>query len=109
VIAVTENADGVILPVWAKPGARYDGMDEVREGALVVSVNAIPEDDKANAAIIDVLARGLNLRKAQIQLLSGATSRRKRFLVAGVTSSDLIARIDAALTPTIYDPSDPTA
>lgn len=108
-IAVTENADGTILPVWAKPGSRYDCMDEIREGALVVSVTAVPEDGKANEAIIDVLSRNLNIHKRQFQLLSGATSRRKRFLVTQIKASDLIARIDAALTPTIYDPTDPVA
>jgi uncharacterized protein YggU (UPF0235/DUF167 family) len=106
-IAVTPHASGSILPIWVKPGARSNSLDDVHDGALVVSVTAAPEGGKANEAIVDVLAKNLNLRRTQFQLLSGATARKKRFLITGIRREDLIARIEAALTPTIYDPADP--
>jgi uncharacterized protein (TIGR00251 family) len=106
-IAVTAHALGAVLPVWAKAGARFNAMDEVREGALVVSVTAPPEDGKANAAIVDVLAQNLNLPRSRFQVVSGAGSRQKRILVEGIRPEDLVARIEAVLTPTIYDPGDP--
>jgi uncharacterized protein (TIGR00251 family) len=106
-IAVTSHASGAILPVWAKPGSKTNALDDTREGAVVVSVTAVPESGKANEAIIEVLAKTLNLRRAQFEIISGATSRNKRVLVTGVRPEELIARVEAALTPTIYDPSGP--
>lgn len=104
---VTPHPSGAVLSVWARPGARTNSMDEIREGSVVVSVTAQPQDGEANEAIIEVLARNLGLRKAQFQLLRGGASRKKFIHVSGIQAEDLAARIEAALTPTLYDPNDP--
>jgi uncharacterized protein YggU (UPF0235/DUF167 family) len=62
-----------------------------------VAVTAAPERGRANAAIAAVLAEALGCRASQIVLLSGETAREKRFLVAGLSAADLLARITAAL------------
>jgi uncharacterized protein YggU (UPF0235/DUF167 family) len=72
-----------------------------------VSITAPPEHGKANAAIVEVLAENLNLRRVQIQLVSGATAKIKKFLVRGVTVEDLTSRIENALTPTVFESPDP--
>ena len=66
-----------------------------RAGALRVAVTAPPEKGKANAAIGAVLAESLGCRSSQIALISGETSRQKRFLVIGVTPDDLRRRLAA--------------
>src|SRR3954451_19025638 len=101
-IAVQPHADGSILPVRAKPGAKANAVMEPHGGALRVSVTAAPEAGKANAAIAELLAEALNIKKARITLLTGETSRNKRFLIEGLTPDDLFARIDAALQPTLF-------
>jgi uncharacterized protein (TIGR00251 family) len=106
-IAVTEHAEGAVLPVRAKAAARVNDLVEERDGVLVVSVTAPPEHGKANAAIVEVIAENLNLRRAQIELVSGKTAKIKKFLVRGVTVDDLVSRIEAALTPTIFESPDP--
>jgi uncharacterized protein (TIGR00251 family) len=106
-IAVKPHAEGSILPVWAKPGAKADALLDEREGALVVAIKAPPVDGKANEAIIDVLSESLNWKRSRIRLVSGDSSRTKRFLIAGLGPDDLLARIDAALTPTMFEPQDP--
>ncbi|MBX6314288.1 MAG: DUF167 domain-containing protein [Isosphaeraceae bacterium] len=106
-IAVQPHAQGAILPVRARPGAKADALLDEFDGALRVSVTAPPDRGRANEAIVVVLSEALNLRRSQITLLSGETSRSKRFLIRGLSPEDLLARIDAALTPTIYEPPDP--
>lgn len=106
-IDVTDNADGAILPVRAKPNSRSEGLVDAVDGALRVAVHAAPERGKANEAIIRVLAETLKLRKSQISLLSGETAKQKRFLVVGISATDLLNRIEAALEPTVYEPPDP--
>jgi uncharacterized protein len=56
---------------------------------LKVAVHAAPEKGKANAAIIEVLAEKLGLKRSQIHLISGETTPKKTVLIEGVTVSVL--------------------
>lgn len=103
-IDIRDTPDGPILEVRAKPGAKLDALIDEFDGALRVSVVAAPEGGKANEAIVRVLAGSLNVRKSQITLISGETSRQKRFLFTGLTSAELRSRISAAIDPTVFEP-----
>jgi uncharacterized protein len=92
-IAITPHSGGVVLPVLAHPGAKHTGIMGERSGALRVAVNAQPEKGKANVAIQSVLAEALACRASQITLLSGETSRRKRFLIGGINADELTRRL----------------
>jgi uncharacterized protein (TIGR00251 family) len=88
-IQIAEHAQGCILPVRAQPGARKAGILGEYAGALKVAVTAPPEDGRANKALAELLARTLNLKRSQVKLLSGETSREKRFIVGGIAKSKL--------------------
>jgi uncharacterized protein (TIGR00251 family) len=96
-IKLSEHPEGVLLPVRDQPGASKNGIRGEQDGALKVAVTQIAEKGKANAALIDALAKGLNLKRSQIELVSGETQRAKQFLIRGVALTDLAARIAAAL------------
>jgi uncharacterized protein (TIGR00251 family) len=96
-IDLTVHAQGTVLAVHAQPGAKRNAVLGTRAGALRVAVTAPPEQGKANAAIGAVLAASLGCRSSQIALIAGETSRRKRFLVIGVTLDDLRRRLAAAI------------
>jgi uncharacterized protein (TIGR00251 family) len=89
VIELEPHAEGVILPLRAQPGAKRNEIRGEQEGMLKVSVTQIAEKGKANKALLEVLAKGLGLRKSQVALLSGETSSHKRILVRGVTPEQL--------------------
>ena len=88
-IELEPHAEGVILPLRAQPGAKRNEIRGEQEGMLKVSVTQIAEKGKANKALLEVLAKGLGLRKSQVALLSGETSSHKRILVRGVTPQQL--------------------
>jgi uncharacterized protein len=92
-ITVGPHPDGAVLPVLAQPGAKRNAILGERSGALRVAVTSPPEKGKANQAIQAVLAETLKLRAGQIALVAGATSRKKRFLVQGMTPDDVRARL----------------
>ena len=94
-IDIKEHADGCILPVRAQPGARKVAIQGEQAGSLKVSVTAQPEQGKANKALVEALSKLLSLKKSQIELISGETSREKRFLIRGMTSDELRERIIA--------------
>ncbi len=88
-IAVTEHAEGCILPVRAQPGARKEGVVGEHNGALKIAVSAPAEDGRANKALIDVLRRALRVKRSQVELLAGDKNRDKRFLIRGLSATRL--------------------
>jgi hypothetical protein len=65
---------------------------------LKVAVTAPPEDGKANAALVEVLREALGVKRSQVELIAGATSREKRYLIRGVTKAELGERLSRLLT-----------
>jgi uncharacterized protein (TIGR00251 family) len=95
-LSVHEN--GTVVPVLAQPGARRSAILGERAGSLRVAVTAAPEKGKANAAIAALLAEGLGCRSSRIALISGETSRQKRYLIEGLTTDELRQRLAAVLS-----------
>ena len=95
-IAIKEHAAGCILPVHAQPRARKAGILGEHAGALKVAVTAPPEDGRANKALAQLLAKTLGFKRSQVELLSGETSREKRFLIQ-MRKAELEARLTAIL------------
>ncbi|MGE0422986.1 MAG: DUF167 family protein [Reyranellaceae bacterium] len=83
----TATQDGVRLRLKVRPQGRRTGIEGVvadRDGeVLSVSVTAAPEDGKANAAVVALLAKALGVAKSAISVTQGATARRKTLHVAG--------------------------
>ena len=96
-INLTAHPDGVLLAVRAQPGARVNAIRGVHNGMLRIAVTQVAEKGKANEALAATLASGLGLKRSQVELAGGATSREKKFLVRGVNVADLAARIAAAI------------
>lgn len=97
-IALEAHPEGTILPVKAHAAARRNAIRGEQAGALQVSVTQAPEKGKANKAIVALLADALGVRKSQIELVAGDTSREKRFLVRTVDRSTLARQLERMLT-----------
>jgi uncharacterized protein (TIGR00251 family) len=94
-IELETTSEGVILPVRAQPGARKNSITGVHAGRLKVAVTQAPEKGKANQALLQLLAELLEIKRSQITLISGESSRHKRFLITGVDPSTLERRLSA--------------
>ena len=77
------HPDGTMIEVWAVPGASRTRIAGWHDGALRVQIAAPPQDGKANRVLLDLLRRTTGARRAQ--LVSGASARRKRVVVEGIT------------------------
>jgi len=95
VIELETHSQGVLLPVKAQPGAKNNAIRGEQGGMLKVSVTQVAEKGKANKAIVEVLAKGLKLRKGQIELVAGETSSTKKFLVRECSADELRERLAA--------------
>jgi uncharacterized protein (TIGR00251 family) len=94
-IAVAEHAEGWVLPVRAQPGARRAGVQGEQAGALKVAVMVPPQAGRANQALAETLREVLGLKRSQVELIGGQSSRDKRFLIRGLTRAELESRLAA--------------
>ena len=73
-------------------------VDAAGTAFLKVAVTAAPEDGKANAALVALLAKAWRLPKSAIAVVAGATERRKTLLIAG-NPAELMKYLSAMLCP----------
>jgi uncharacterized protein (TIGR00251 family) len=92
-ITVTPHAEGCVLSVRAQPGTRKAGVLGVHAGALKLAVTAPADQGRANEALVELLRELLGVRRSAVELLSGATSRGKRFLIRGLAPADVRERL----------------
>jgi uncharacterized protein (TIGR00251 family) len=79
---------GVTLHVRVTPNAGRDALEGALardDGTVVLAirVKAVPEDGKANAAVIALLAKSLGLSKSSVTVTAGHTARQKTLAIAG--------------------------
>jgi len=76
-----------------------DGLETLADGRVVlkVRVRAAPSEGEANAALIALIARRLELPKSRIALAQGASARIKTLALAG-EAAVLAQRLEALLT-----------
>jgi len=84
--------DGLRLAIRATPKASSDriiGVIDDGHGrcALKVAVTAAPEDGRANAAVVRLLARELGLKPRDFAIVQGETKRSKVVALTGDPNS----------------------
>jgi uncharacterized protein len=86
-----------VLSVVVAPRAGRSSIERLADGAIQICVAAPPVDGAANATLLRFLAGILDLPRSRFEIVSGASSRRKRIVIAGLAPDELEARLQAAL------------
>ncbi len=88
--------DGTVrLVVRVKPRASKEGVARGADGTLVVRVRAPPVDGEANARLVEVLALALGVRRGDVAIVRGASSRHKEVAVSGLDLERARALVEA--------------
>ncbi|XXX75982.1 DUF167 domain-containing protein [Sorangium sp. So ce134] len=95
-LEITERAEGVRISVQVRPRSSRSAVIGVREGALDVSLTAPPVDGAANAELIKLLARALDVRQSDVQIALGASGRSKVVAVRGLNETEARKRLAGA-------------
>jgi uncharacterized protein len=78
-----ESASGVTFAIKVVPRASKNQIVRLEGDAIKIRLNAPPVDGKANDALIEFLADLLQVRRAQIEIVTGHTARHKVVRVLG--------------------------
>ena len=90
---VRDEAGGVVLELLVQPRASRTRVVGEHDGRLKVQLAAPPVEGEANQALIELLARALSVRKADVVIQRGETGRRKTVRVMGVTTQQARAAL----------------
>jgi uncharacterized protein len=107
--AAEQIPGGIRLRLKVQPRARRPGIVGLAAEAdggcsLKLAVAAPPEDGKANAAVVALLAGTLGVAKSAISVVSGATDRRKLVEIRGEPE-----RLRGALRTLLRQPDERTS
>ncbi len=85
--------EGDLLAVRVMPRARRDEIAGMREGVLLVRTTAPPQDGRANAAVVRLIAKRLGVAQRQVVLVTGVRSREKLLKIEGLTGAEARERL----------------
>ena len=88
-----ESGGAVTFAVQVVPRASKNQIVGVVGEAIKIRLTAPPVEGKANSALIDFLAEMLSVRRAQIEIVVGETSRHKLVRVRGVTEREIESKL----------------
>lgn len=82
-----------VLSVKVKPNAQQQTVRQEPDGSFVVQLKSLPFDGKANAELIQLLAKTLGVPKSAVRIKTGAGARLKRVEIDGLDDGSVIAGI----------------
>ena len=93
----SSGPDAFRLALRVVPGAPLDRIVGEHGEALKLAVAKPPEDGAANVAVEKFLAEKLGLRRANVSISGGFTSRSKVVRITGLTREQLAAKLEELL------------
>jgi len=73
----------VTFAIRVTPRAKQNKVQPQADGSLKVYVTAPPEDGRANEAVVETIAQWLGVKRRDVEIVRGATSRHKIVRVTG--------------------------
>jgi len=84
---------GIVLSVHVQPGARSPGVAGRHGDALKVRLASPPTDGRANRELGRTLADVFGVRRDQVTIVAGASSRTKRVRIDGCDGPSAARRL----------------
>ncbi len=87
------------LSLRVQPGAKRSALlARLASGEWKVAVAAPPVEGKANAAVVELVCELLGVKRRQVTVARGGSSRSKIIEVDGISAADAESRLAAVLT-----------
>ena len=85
-----------ILKLRVQPKASKNLVEGCRGDTVRVRVTAPPENGKANAAVVALLADALDVNRSQLTIIKGLRSKNKTVEVESLTLEEAVRRLGCA-------------
>jgi len=93
-ILLRESKKGLTFDIQVIPHASRSELVSVQDGVLKIKVTSPPVEGAANDACIKLLAKELGLKKSQMEISSGAKSRKKTVMIKNISKAELETKIN---------------
>ena len=89
-IQFIEKDGNLIFNVCVVPRASKSEIVGDLDGALKIRIASPPVDGAANAELIKVLSKKLNVAKNAVEIVGGQTSKQKQIRISGINHADFL-------------------
>ena len=101
-IFMSANRSGdIVLHVHIQPQATKSKIVGIYDDCLKIAVKAPPVEGKANRELLRFLASILGVKKRQLEIKSGAMTRRKQVPLLSVDPADISDKLNSCMTSEI--------
>ena len=83
------SAGALMVDIQVVPRASRVAVGPLVGERLRVAVTAPPVDGAANQAVVDALAEAFGVRRGDVEIVHGATGKRKTVRIAGASAATL--------------------
>lgn len=95
-----KTQQAIVLRVYLTPHSRKERLagfivDARGEMYLKAYVHAVPEDNKANVALVKLIAKSFAIAVSCVEIISGFQSRRKKVLLQRVSEEHVLTVIES--------------
>ncbi|XP_050737428.1 UPF0235 protein C15orf40 homolog [Eriocheir sinensis] len=90
-----DKQGNVIIKIFAKPGAKNNGVTGLSDEGVGVQVAAPPSDGEANQELVKYLASVIGVRKSDVSLIRGSRARQKVVAVSSTTRAAVTEKLNA--------------
>jgi uncharacterized protein len=89
-ISYSEEPDSIVFNIRVIPRASKSEVVGEFDGSLKVKIAAPPVDGAANEEVVKLIAKSFGRSRAEVEILSGHTSRTKRLRIRGGSAKRLL-------------------
>lgn len=93
---IEDSGLGVTIKVYVAPRSSSNKVVGVHHGALKVALTAPPVEGAANKALVEFLAKVLDVPRGSVSLASGEASRHKVVRVVGIGAQAALKKLALA-------------
>ncbi len=91
--AIRSTAKGITITLAIAARAGRDEIVGPVGDAIKIRLKAPPVEGRANEALLDLLAKRLDVPRSSLTIIAGATARRKVVQVTGITADVAATRL----------------
>ncbi len=88
-----EAGTDILMDVLVVPKASRTRIVGIHDERLRIQISAAPSDNQANEALIKFLAKALDISKSRVEIVSGATARRKTVRVHAMRQMQVVLKL----------------